>query len=316
MPDLLAFGECMVELFSDEPIAESRTFTRTFGGDSCNAVVAAARLGTSAGYITRIGDDPFAPYLLRAWREHGLDTSHCRLVAGFNGIYFISLLPGGERQFTYYRRGSAASTSEPGDLDEGYIASARWLHVTGVSQAISPSCRETVLAALRIARRHGVQTSFDPNLRPALWPVEEAKVAMHEILPQVDVVFPSLPDETELLIDETEPAAVTAYFLRHGVRLVAGKLGAGGAFVGATGGTVLVPAHVPDAIVDTSGAGDAFAGAFIHGVLTTADPVWAARLGVITAALKLRRRGALESQPSRDEVYAIAELLARDEGRL
>lgn len=307
MPDLLAFGECMVELFSDEPIAESRTFTRTFGGDSCNAIVAASRFGTTAGYLTRVGDDPFAPYLLRAWREHGLDTSRCRVVAGFNGIYFISLLPGGERQFTYYRKGSAASTSMPDDLDEGYIASARWLHVTGVSQAISPSCRETVLAALRIAKRHGLRTSFDPNLRPALWSVEDARDAMHEILPHVDVVFPSLPDESSLLIDETEPERVAAYFHRHGAQLVAGKSGPDGAFVATTRSITVVPAHIPDAIVDTSGAGDAFAGAFIHGMLTTADPVRAARLGAVTAGLKLRKRGALESQPSRDEVYAHAD---------
>src|SRR5579859_1405923 len=101
MPDLLAFGECMVEMFADEPLAEARIFTKTFGGDSCNAAVAAARLGTSTGYLTRVGDDPFGPFLLNAWRRHGLDTSHCRLVPGFNGVYFIALTPEGERQFTY-----------------------------------------------------------------------------------------------------------------------------------------------------------------------------------------------------------------------
>jgi len=305
MPDLLAFGECMVELFSDQPIAESRTFTRTFGGDSCNAAVAAARLGTSVGYLTRVGDDPFAPFLLKAWNDHGLDTSHCRVVSGFNGIYFISLLPGGERQFTYYRRGSAASTSSPDDLDDDFIRSARWLHVTGVSQAISPTCRQTVLAALRLAKRHGLRTSFDPNLRTSLWPLEEARAAMLEALPYVDVVFPSLPEESEALINSSDVDETAAYFLERGASIVAGKLGAGGCFVATKDGVTRVPAHVPDVVVDSSGAGDAFAGAFMHGMLDGGDPVKAARLGVVTAALKLRGRGALESQPTRQQVLAV-----------
>ncbi len=307
MPELLAFGECMVELFSDQSIAEARTFTKTCGGDSCNAAVAAARLGTSTGYLTRVGDDPFAPFLLHAWGIYGLDTSHCLPVPGFNGLYIISLQPDGEREFTYYRKGSAASTSEPSDLDEAYIASARWLHVTGISQAISPTCRQTALAALSIAKRHGLRTSFDPNLRPALWSVAEAREAMEEVLPLIDVVLPSMPGETAAMIGLTDPHEVAEYFLARGPSLVVGKRGSDGCIMTTREGSQTVDAHPPERVVDTSGAGDAFTGAFIHGMLTTDDPRIAARLAVITASLKLRGRGALESQPSRNEVYGAYE---------
>ena len=292
----------MVELYSEEPLAEAPAFTKTFGGDTCNLLVAAARLGTSTGYITRVGDDPFGPFLLSAWQAEGIDTSQARVVPGFNGLYLISLLPGGEREFVYYRKGSAASTLEPGDLDETAIASARILHLSGISQAISPSCRAATLAAARLARKHGVMVSFDPNLRVRLWSLAEAQAAMAELLPYVDVVLPSAPDESSALIGEADPAAVAADLHRKGARLVAVTCGANGVVV-SDGQTVTpVPAHIPELVRDTSGAGDVFNGAFLHGLIQGMAPVDAAHLGVVAAGLKVRGRGAIASQPRREEV--------------
>ena len=94
MPEILSIGECMIELFSEEPIEEAHTFTRSLAGDSFNILVAAQRLGTSTGYVTRLGDDPFAGYLLQTWEGEGIDTSHVRKVPGFNAVHFVSLLPG------------------------------------------------------------------------------------------------------------------------------------------------------------------------------------------------------------------------------
>src|SRR3972149_1098464 len=127
MPDIISLGECMVELHSEEPIARADSFHKAYGGDTLNTLVAAPRLGPGTGFVTRVGDDPFAPFLLEAWRAEGIDVSHARLVEGFNGLYLISLLPGGEREFTYYRNGSAASTMTPADLDPSYLGGARGL---------------------------------------------------------------------------------------------------------------------------------------------------------------------------------------------
>ena len=117
MPDLISIGECMIELFSEEPIEEADTFTRSLAGDSFNICVAAQRLDTSSGYITRLGDDPFAAYLLNTWNSLGIDTSQIKTVAGFNAVHFVALMPDGDREFVYYRGGSAPTTLEPGDLD-------------------------------------------------------------------------------------------------------------------------------------------------------------------------------------------------------
>ncbi|HEY8745105.1 MAG TPA: sugar kinase [Chloroflexota bacterium] len=307
MPDLLALGECMIELFSDEPLAAAPAFVKTFGGDTCNVLVAAARLGTSTGFITRVGDDPFGPFLRQAWQAEGIDVRQARLVDGFNGLYLISLLPGGEREFVYYRTGSAASTLQPSDLNEQSIAAAKVLHVSGISQAISPSSRATVLAAAQMARRNGVRVAFDPNLRLRLWSLEAAQAALAELLPYIDIALPSAPEESEVLIGEREPDRIAAYFLEAGVSLVAVKCGAEGVLVAQGSGRTAVAAHVPDQVRDTSGAGDVFGGAFLHGLIAGMTPVRAARLGVVAAGLKLRGRGAIASQARREEILQYIE---------
>lgn len=155
MPDLIALGECMVELFCDGPIAPATTFQKSYGGDTLNTMVAAARVGTATGYVTRVGDDPFAPYFVESWQAEGVDTAHARTMPGFNGLYFISLLEGGEREVTYYRAGRAASTLSPQDVDPAYVGGAQVLHASGIGQAISPTSRAAVLAACRAARDAG-----------------------------------------------------------------------------------------------------------------------------------------------------------------
>jgi 2-dehydro-3-deoxygluconokinase len=305
MPEIITLGECMVELFSEEPMARTTVFQKAYGGDALNTLVAAARLGASTGFVTRVGDDPFAPFLLESWRGEGIDVSHARLVEGFNGLYFISTLPGGEREFTYYRQGSAATTMTPAELDAAFIGGARVLHVSGISQAISPSCRQTVLAAVRLAREQGVLVSYDPNLRRKLWSsLEEARGAMQEVLPFADIVLPSAPDEMTDLLDAPTPEDGVERLWAAGVGTVAVKLGEKGCLLGYDGRMVAVPAFVPDAVVDATGAGDAFDGAFLHGLVSGLSPGEAARLAVACAGLSVRSRGAIGGLPRREEAYA------------
>lgn len=307
MLDIISIGECMIELYADQPLAEALCFRKAFAGDALNNIAAAQRMGSRTGFITRVGDDPFAPYLLRSWQAMGIDISHCRVVPGFNGIYFISLLPGGEREFIYYRQGSAPSTMEPSDLDEAYIANARILLTTGITQAISPSARATALRAAQIARTHGVLVAYDPNLRLKLWSLSEAREALAEILPYVNIALPGGPEEGRTLFGLEDPQAIVASLWSAGVDLVALKWGMAGCWVGvrAEGSITRVPPLPGIEARDTTGAGDAFNGVFLHGLCCGMAPVEAARLGMIAAALKVRGRGAVASLPSREEVYAI-----------
>jgi 2-dehydro-3-deoxygluconokinase len=311
MPDIVSIGECMIELFSEKPLEEADTFTRSFAGDSLNMLVAAARLGTSTGYLTRLGSDPFTAYLLNAWQKEDIDTSHVKQAQGFNAVHFVALLPGGDREFVYYRRGSAPSTMEPSDLDPDYIGAARIMHISGITQAVSATARATALRAAQIAHERGVPVSYDPNYRHQLWTHDDARQGMEELLPYVTYFLPSCPADTRVLFGTEEPRQVIAQAQARGVKVAAVKCGESGAVIGYGDEVFEAPPHVSGPVVDTTGAGDAFNGGFLHGLLNGMSPRDAATIGSIAAGLKLRGRGALTAMPRGEEVYAVFEGMKR-----
>jgi 2-dehydro-3-deoxygluconokinase len=309
MPEIVSIGECMIELFSEQPLGESETFQRSLAGDSLNILVAAARLGTTTGYITRVGKDPFTSYLLNTWRAEGIDVSHAREEEGFNAVHFVAQLPGGDREFVYYRKGSAASTMQPSDLDPDYIASAKVLHISGITQAISASARATALRAAQIASEHGVAVSYDPNYRHQLWSHEEARRGMDEVMPYVSYFLPSVPADSEALLGTSDARRAVEIGRDRGASMVVATSGEAGATVGVGDEVFEVDAYTAGPVVDTTGAGDAFKGAMLHGLLRGMSTRDAATLGAIAAGLKIRGRGALTTMPSGKEVYAAFDSL-------
>ena len=303
--DIVSIGECMIEMFCEGPLAQSDTFTRTFAGDTMNMLVAASRLGAKTGYITHVGNDPFQDFLTEAWRSEGIDLRCATPLDRPNGLYFISILPGGEREFTYYRSGSAASFLEPGDIDPDYIGSTKIVYASGISQAISRSCRAAVLKAFKIAREHNVTTAFDTNLRLGLWSLEDARDALDEIIPYVNVLLPSAPEESEALFGTDDAREVIKSARNRGVDLVAVKCGASGAVLGVDDEIHVMPAYVPDKVSDTSGAGDVFNGALLYGLTNGMSALESATLGTVMAGLKIRGRGATYSIPSREEAFSV-----------
>ncbi len=303
--DIISIGECMIEMFCEGPLAKTDTYTRTFAGDTMNMLVAAARLGAKTGYVTHVGNDPFQDFLTEAWGSEGIDLRCATPLDRPNGLYFISILPGGEREFTYYRAGSAASFLEPADIDSDYIGSAKIVYASGISQAISPSSRSAVLEAFRIARERNVTTAFDTNLRLGLWSLDEAKQALDEIIPYVNILLPSAPEEIEALFGTDDARAVIQSVRRRGVEMVAVKCGAEGALLGLDNEIHELPAYVPEKVSDTSGAGDVFNGALLYGLTQGMSPLESARLGTIMAGLKIRGRGATYSIPSREEAFRV-----------
>lgn len=305
--DVISIGECMIEMFCEGPLATTDTYTRTFAGDTMNMLVSASRLGAKTGYVTHVGNDPFQEFLTEAWRSEGIDLRCATPLDRPNGLYFISILPGGEREFTYYRAGSAASFLEPADIDPDYIGSTKIVYASGITQAISKSSRAAVLEAFRIAREHDVVTAFDTNLRLGLWSLDDAREALEEIFPHVDILLPSAPEESAALFGTEDAREVIGRARKRGVRMVAVKCGAEGAVLGVDGEIHSVPAYIPENVADTSGAGDVFNGGLLYGLTHGMSAVESARLGVVMAGLKIRGRGATYSIPSREEAFGVYE---------
>src|SRR5690606_19344140 len=166
----------------------------------------------------------------------------------------------------YYRRGSAASRLTPSDLDESYLRSARVFLGTGITPALSPNCRETLQAAVRIAKDSGIAFAFDPNLRLKLWPAAEARRVLLDFARQADLLFPGA-EEAEFLTGISDPALAGRRLLELGPRLVVVKLGKEGALVVTADGDLHVPGFPIERVVDPVGAGDAFLAGFLAGYL-------------------------------------------------
>ena len=304
MTELIAIGECLVELIPDGPIDRARTFTRGFGGDTCAAAIMAARLGTKCGYISRIGNDPLGDYVVRKWRAADLDLSAARRTDAYTGLFISSRQTSELKAVLYFRQGAAGSELQPSDLPEGFPGSARVVHLSGVTQALSKSARETIYEAARRARDAGALVSFDVNYRPRLWPASQAREALEEIIPFTDIILPSTPEDTVPLLGIESPQEAAKYFRDAGVSIVAVKAGARGAYIEWDGGRVMIEASEVD-VVDASGAGDAFAGALLHCLIRGATPDQAGRVAVAAAELMVRRTGAIAGLPSRGEVERV-----------
>ena len=156
--DIVAIGEAMVE-FNQTGDRGGRTYLQGFGGDTSNALIAASRQGARCAYVTRLGDDDFGRMCLNLWHTEGVDTSAVGIdSAAHTGVYFVRHDASGH-SFSYLRAGSAASRMQPGDVPEQLLENTRFLHVSGISQAISASATETVLRASRATRRSEEHTS-------------------------------------------------------------------------------------------------------------------------------------------------------------
>ncbi|KVN01945.1 MULTISPECIES: sugar kinase [unclassified Burkholderia] len=300
-PDVLALGEAMVEFNQARP--GEPNYLQGFGGDTSNFCIAAARQGARAGFVSAVGDDHFGRLLLDLWRRERVDTSCVRIDGSApTGVYFVSHGEHGHA-FDYLRAGSAASRYAIRDLPLDALAAARFVHLSGVSLAISTSACDAAFAAIGHARANGARVSFDTNLRLKLWPLPRARAVMTEALRHTDVCLPSWDDVTALT-GLVERDAIVDAMLGLGPSIVALKLGREGAYVATPDERRAVPGFSVDAL-DATGAGDCFGGAFVARLAAGDDPFSAARYANAAAALSTQGFGAVAPIPSRDAVERL-----------
>lgn len=307
MPEVVTLGETMV-LFSpmqSGPLRYVHNFQKRIAGAESNVAIGICRLGHSSGWISKVGEDEFGKYLLREIQAEGVDVSRVKTTKlGPTGVMFKEIGEARETKVYYYRRGSAASLMTPEDLDPDYIKSAKILHLTGITPALSPNCLDTVREAIRIAKESGVMVSFDPNIRLKLWGKEEAGRVLRELLPQVDLALPGL-DEAEIIFGRSPVEQLLDSFLNLGVKLVVLKTGSQGCLVADATQTIAVNAFEVDRVVDPIGAGDAFAAGFLVGMLENKSLMESAKLANAMGAFAVTTAGDIEGLPDRVELEAF-----------
>ncbi|PSL03635.1 2-keto-3-deoxygluconate kinase [Haloactinopolyspora alba] len=299
MAEIVSFGEPLVE-FNAEAVGGPRSgalYSIGFGGDSSNFAIATARLDGRAGYLTRVGDDRFGRMLLDLWRDEGVDASRVATDPEHpTGLYFI-VRDGSAAEFVYRRDGSAAAQLCPEHIPDGWVERARLLHVTGITQAIGRSACDAVFQAVERARAADTIVTYDPNIRPKLWPLHEARAVTRYTAAMCDVVMPNL-EEGRLLTGRDDPYDIAMELLELGAPLAVLKMGSAGAVVASAADYTRVPALDVRA-VDPTGAGDTFNAAFAVATVEGRSPAAAALLGSAAAAHVVQGLGAVNSIPQR-----------------
>jgi len=307
MIDILSIGEALVE-FNQTGDGDGRTYLQGFGGDTSNALIAAVRQGAKGSYFTRLGDDEFGRMCLQLWSDEGVDAGNVAVDPNApTGIYFVRHGKDGH-SFSYLRAGSAASRMLPSDIPKELIERAKFLHVSGISQAISSSATDAVFHAIRIARQAGVKVAYDPNLRLKLWPLDRARAVILATIPLTDYFLPSL-DDVRLVSALDDPASIVDWCHLQGAKTVVLKLGREGSLVSEGDRRTPISAFPVDA-VDATGAGDCFDGSFLARLAAGADAVSAARWASAAAALTTTGYGAVAPLPTADQVASFMKAVA------
>lgn len=300
--DIVGLGEPLIEFNQTRP--GQPEFLQGYGGDTSNAIIAAARQGARCAYLTRLGADVFGEQIMALWRQENVDTRGVMIDdQAHTGLYFVQHGPEGH-VFSYMRHGSAASRMQPEDLRHGMVERAAFLHVSGISLAISASACDTVFAAIERARTAGVQVCLDSNLRLRLWPVDRARAILREAMRLADVFLPSM-DDMRHLTGHTDPGATLDWIRAAGASgTIVLKLGREGAVLDDGGARHVVPGMIVDA-VDATGAGDCFAGTLLARRVRGDDWPAAVRYANAAAALSTRGFGAVQPLPTPAQVEAF-----------
>ncbi|MDX6331058.1 MAG: 5-dehydro-2-deoxygluconokinase, partial [Streptomycetaceae bacterium] len=309
------------------PLPQVETFGKYLGGSATNVAVAAARLGRSVALISRTGRDPFGEYCHQALKGFGVDDRFVTPVDQYpTPVTFCEIFPPDDFPLYFYRRPKAPDLEiYAGELDLEAIRAARVFWMTGTGLSEEPS-RTATLAAMEARAGAGAgagNTVFDLDWRPMFWGGEggassaggatgqaamaEARPYYRRALAHATVAVGNL-DECEVATGEREPHAAAEALLAAGVTLAVVKQGPKGVLaVHRDGPTAEVP-PVPVEVVNGLGAGDAFGGSLVHGLLAGWDLERTMRYANAAGALVATRLACSSAMPTESEVE---DLLAR-----
>jgi 5-dehydro-2-deoxygluconokinase len=302
--DLITMGRVSVDLYPEQigvSLADVRTFAKSLGGSATNVAVAAARLGHRTAVVTKVGDDPFGPYVRRALRDFGVDDrwvgTHPTLRTP---IVFCEIHPPDDFPLLFYREPKAPDMTIAADeLDLDAIRAARVFWTTGTGLSDEPS-RTATLTALE-ARDGGGITVHDLDHRPMFWPDEaEAGRWAREALAHATVAVGNR-DEVEVAVGTRHPHAASAALLELGVRIAIVKQGPAGVLVRTADSLAEVP-PVPVDVVCGLGAGDAFGGALVHGLLEGWDIERTVRLANAAGSFVAGQLACADAMPTLDDL--------------
>jgi 2-dehydro-3-deoxygluconokinase len=267
MPDLFTFGEAMALFMSTDTdsVKTARKYEMSAAGAEGNVAVAAKRLGLDVYYLTKLGNDHLGDNVISQFEAEAISTKPFIRTENYTGALIRNRGQLEPLDSTYLRRCAAASTFAPSDIDEVILSRSRWLHVTGITVALSDSARDTVVYAMELARKHKVPTSFDLNIRRKLWSAEKASATLRELAHDIELITGGV-DEYELVFGSSDPDENLRLATSKNIKTAIMTAGPGLLRIWSNGDRFDFEPNVVETI-DPVGSGDAFISGTICGIL-------------------------------------------------
>ena len=311
--DVTALGELLIDLTQNgmseqgNPILEANP-----GGAPCNVLALLAKMGHKAAFIGKVGKDGFGEQLTAGLVETGISTEGLMYdEAVHTTLAVVHTYADGDRDFSFYRNPGADMMLRPEEVKDEIIRNSKIFHFGSLSMTDEP-CRSAHLHALKVAEEAGVLRSYDPNLRPPLWPnLDVAKENILELMGHCDILKISDNEIQWLSGKEDYDEGIAWLRERFDIPLIFLTLGKDGSRA-YCGDVRTEQAGFKLNTIETTGAGDTFFGSVLHHVLTKDfRPYTKEELDEMllfanaAAALVTTRRGALRVMPSAEEINAI-----------
>ena len=309
VPEVLTVGRVSVDLYAEqlgEPMRNVTSFKKSIGGTATNVAVAAARLGRRVGLVTKVGDDQFGDYVQHAL-EHTFNVDPTWVTVDPNlktPLAFAELDPPEEPNIIFYREPRAPDLNiEPADVDPYVVAEAPifWFPASRFSDEKSA---DTMRQLLNIRKRKS-HTVLDLDWRPMFWDSpEQASEAISPMLDHVTIAIGN-KDECEIAVGTRDLNEAADRLLERGLDMAVMKLGADGVMIAMADGTrVSVPPYWVD-VVCGLGSGDAFGGAFCHGLLEGWDPETIIKWGNAAGAIVAGRLMCADDMPTISDIETL-----------
>lgn len=295
--DFLTLGETLIRLSPPgmQRFDQARHFEVGIGGSELNVACMLARLGQRTAWVSRLPEGPLGRIVDGEARRHGVDMSHVKRVEARQGLMFFEAGPQPRNaRVIYDRKNSAAAGMTIDDADwPGLIAASARVHLSGITPALSASCKTVVLEVAALAGAAKKPLSYDLNYRSTLTTPREAEAALAAVAAHLELLVLAERDAQNVLgFAESGERLAEAVAARYGAPLVAltRPPGADTGDIFLANGTIRYAPRYPVEIVDRIGAGDSFVGGLIHGLLD-GDPDKAIRLAAYAGAVALATPG-------------------------
>ncbi|NLJ41646.1 MAG: sugar kinase [Clostridiales bacterium] len=275
---------------------------RTCGAEF-NVAIGVTRLGHKAGYFTKLGDDPFGKKIVNMMKAENISTELIQFSEDRStGFMFKGKVEEGNPHIFYFRKNSAASTLSPEDMKALDVTNYDTIHMTGITPALSDSCREATEEILIKARKNDMFFTFDPNLRTQLWQDKKSMVDyINSIAVKCDIFMPGI-EEATILTDSDSPELIAEKYLEKGTKAIIIKLGAKGAYYATPSEAEYVEGFHVETVVDTVGAGDGFAAGVLTALKEGLPLKEAVRRGNGVGAIQVMSVGDNDGLPTRNEL--------------